>query len=77
MDDQILALYAKGMTTRDIASTFKELYGADVSHSLISNIAVNSFIHRSFLTSSPTILSTPAVLFSLLIYPPLTLALHQ
>ena len=38
MDDQILALYAKGMTTRDIAATFKELYGADVSHSLISQV---------------------------------------
>lgn len=27
-DEQILALYAKGMTTRDIADTFKEMYGA-------------------------------------------------
>jgi putative transposase len=37
-DDQILALYAKGMTTRDIAATFKEMYDADVSHSLISSV---------------------------------------
>jgi len=37
-DEQILALYAKGMTTRDIADTFKEMYGADVSHSLISKV---------------------------------------
>lgn len=37
-DDQILALYAKGMTTRDIAATFKEMYDADVSHSLISHV---------------------------------------
>ncbi len=37
-DQQILALYAKGMTTRDIADSFKEMYGADVSHSLISRI---------------------------------------
>ncbi len=34
-DEQILALYAKGMTTRDIADAFKEMYGADVSHNLI------------------------------------------
>jgi transposase-like protein len=37
-DAQILSLYAKGMTTRDIADTFKEMYDADVSHSLISRV---------------------------------------
>lgn len=37
-DSQILSLYAKGMTTRDIADTFKEMYDADVSHSLISKV---------------------------------------
>lgn len=37
-DQQILALYAKGMTTRDIADAFKEMYGADVSHTLISRV---------------------------------------
>jgi putative transposase len=37
-DDQILALYAKGMCTRDIADAFKEMYGAEVSHSLIANV---------------------------------------
>lgn len=31
MDNQILSLYAKGMTTREIAAAFKELYDADVS----------------------------------------------
>ncbi|MGI2299146.1 IS256 family transposase [Candidatus Cardinium hertigii] len=37
-DEQILALYARGMTTRDISDTFKELYGTEVSHSLISKV---------------------------------------
>lgn len=37
-DGQILSLYAKGMTTRDIADAFKEMYGAEVSHSLISRV---------------------------------------
>jgi len=37
-DSQILSLYAKGMSTRDIADTFKEMYDADVSHSLISKV---------------------------------------
>ncbi|WP_249538728.1 transposase, partial [Escherichia coli] len=31
MDNQILALYARGMTTREITSAFKEMYDATVS----------------------------------------------
>jgi len=38
MDDKILSLYAKGMTTREIVATFKEMYGADVSATLISKV---------------------------------------
>lgn len=38
MDDQILALYAKGLSTRDIVSAFKEMYGAEVSATLISKV---------------------------------------
>ena len=38
MDDQILSLYAKGMSTRDIVGAFKEMYGADVSAGLISKV---------------------------------------
>ena len=38
MDDKILSLYAKGMSTREIVATFKELYDADVSASLISRV---------------------------------------
>ncbi|WP_145509125.1 IS256 family transposase [Yersinia alsatica] len=38
MDSQILFLYAKGMTTREIVSTFKEMYDADVSPTLISKV---------------------------------------
>lgn len=34
MGSQILSLYAKGMTTREIVDTFKEMYDADVSPSL-------------------------------------------
>jgi transposase-like protein len=37
-DGQILALYARGMTTRDIAATFEQMYGAQVSHTLVSNV---------------------------------------
>lgn len=38
MDSQILSLYAKGMTTREIVDTFKEMYDADVSPALISKV---------------------------------------
>jgi putative transposase len=37
-DDKILTLYAKGMSTRDIVETFRELYGADISPSLVSKV---------------------------------------
>lgn len=37
-DDQILALYAKGMSTRDIVAAFEEMYGAEVSATLISKV---------------------------------------
>lgn len=41
MDDQVLTLYAKGMSTRDITETFEELYGVEISASLVSKITNN------------------------------------
>ncbi len=38
MDDKVLSLYARGMTTRDIVDTFKEMYDADISPTLVSKI---------------------------------------
>ncbi len=38
MDSQILSQYAKGMTTREIVATLKEMYDADVSPTLISKV---------------------------------------
>jgi len=40
-DEKILALYAKGMTTRDIQDIVKELYGVNVSPTLISEITAD------------------------------------
>ena len=45
MDDKIIFLYAQGMSTREIVITFKEMYGADVSASLISKVT-NAVIDR-------------------------------
>ena len=40
-DEKILALYAKGMTTRDIQEIVQELYGVEVSPTLISEITAD------------------------------------
>jgi len=37
-DDKVVALYARGLTTREITGHLKELYGVDVSPSLISAV---------------------------------------
>jgi transposase-like protein len=38
MEEQIIALYSKGMTTRDIQDHLCQLYGVDVSPALVSNV---------------------------------------
>jgi len=37
-DEKVIALYARGMTTREIQSSLEEIYGVEVSPSLISNV---------------------------------------
>lgn len=37
-DEKVIALYARGMTTREIQGHLQELYGVEVSPSLISNV---------------------------------------
>src|SRR5438552_1569815 len=37
-DDKILSMYARGMSTREIQGHLKEIYGAEVSPSLISEV---------------------------------------
>ena len=37
-DQKVIALFAKGMTTRDIADTMGELYEVEVSHDLVSQV---------------------------------------
>jgi putative transposase len=38
IDDMVLSLYARGMTTRDIQAHLKEVYGANVSAELVSRV---------------------------------------
>jgi transposase-like protein len=40
-DDKVLALYAKGLTTRDIQDVVQELYGVEVSAALIAQITAD------------------------------------
>jgi putative transposase len=37
-DDKIIALYARGMTTRDIQAHLEEMYGVDISPTLVSQV---------------------------------------
>ncbi|MFN4786662.1 MAG: transposase [Pseudanabaena sp.] len=38
IDEKIIALYARGMSVRDIQSQLQEMYGVEVSPTLISNV---------------------------------------
>jgi len=38
IEDQVIALYARGISTRDIQAHLEHLYGVDVSPALVSNI---------------------------------------
>lgn len=38
LDQQVIALYSKGMTTREITATIKEMYDVDISPTLVSHI---------------------------------------
>ena len=38
MEEKILILYAKGMTTRDIEHALHDLYGVEISHTVISQV---------------------------------------
>src|SRR5213075_2798624 len=37
-DDKILSMYARGMTTREIQAHLQEIYGVEVSPTLVSNV---------------------------------------
>ncbi len=41
LDEAIIHLYARGQSTRSIQETIKELYGADVSSSLVSDVTAS------------------------------------
>jgi putative transposase len=40
-DEKIIALYARGMSTRDIQAHLRELYGTEISPELVSAVTDN------------------------------------
>jgi transposase-like protein len=62
-DEKILALYAKGMTTRDIQEIVRELYGVDVSATLISAITEDLDAEVTAWRSRPVAAVWPIVYF--------------
>jgi putative transposase len=61
-DDKIIALYARGMSTRDIQGHVRELYGIDISPDLVSAVTdsvldeVNAWQNRPLESSYPIVL---------------------
>lgn len=67
-DDKIISMYAKGMTVRDIQSHIQELYGADLSPALISNITEKVMETATEWQSRPLQNIYPVVFFDALHY---------
>ena len=42
IDEKIISLYAKGMTTRQISEIFEDIYGFEVSEGMVSDIGLTS-----------------------------------
>lgn len=61
IEQKVMAMYSKGMTQRDIEDSLREIYGADISQSLISRITdkilpeVNEWQNRPLETVYPII----------------------
>lgn len=62
-DEKILALYAKGMTTRDIQEIVRELYGVEVSATLVSAITEDLDAEVTAWRSRPVAAVWPIVYF--------------
>jgi transposase-like protein len=62
-DEKILALYAKGMTTRDIQAIVHELYGVEVSATLISEITADLDAEATAWRTRPLAAVWPIVFF--------------
>lgn len=66
-DEKIIAMYARGMSTRDIQATLEEMYGVDVSPSLISTVTASIIDDFHAWQSRPLDQVYPIVFFDCLV----------
>lgn len=66
-DDKVLALYARGLSTRDIQGHLDELYGVEVSPTLISNVTESVLEEVKAWQSRPLASVYPILYFDALI----------
>ena len=67
LDDKILSMYAKGMSLSDIKIQLQELYGAEISESLISKITDNVLEEVKIWQNRPLDSVYPIVFFDCLV----------
>jgi len=63
IEDKILSMYTKGMTTRDIQSHVEEIYGLEVSPPTVSKITNSIVVHAKEWQSRPLSEIYPIVFF--------------
>ena len=68
IENKIISMYAKGMTTRDIQSHVEEIYGLEVSATTISRITDSIVIHAKEWQSRPLEEIYPIVFFDAIHY---------
>lgn len=68
IEDKIISMYAKGMTTRDIQSHIEEIYGLEVSATTVSNITNSIVAHAKEWQSRPLSRIYPIVFFDAIHY---------
>lgn len=68
IEDKIISMYAKGMTTRDIQSHVEELYGLQLSPTLVSNITERIITLAKEWQSRPLEAIYPIVFFDAIHY---------
>jgi len=68
IEDKIISMYSKGMTTRDIQSHVEELYGLEVSPTTISNITDSIVVHAKEWQNRPLAEVYPIVFFDAIHY---------